>query len=172
MMTSRTNEPLVSRLGSLGVNVRMRLSYIDGCGDGDGYGNGYGYGYGGGDGYGYGCGDGDGYGNGYGNGYGYGNGDGDGYGDGDVYGDGDGDGGDYIADLDRASPLPVRITSAVLRRVNACQDHVDLFGATFPAGAAVYPRDIARARSAGLNIEWAQERLALVPVITKKESRS
>jgi len=111
------------------------------------------------DGYGYGCGDGDGYGNGYGNGYG------DGSGDGDVYGDG----GDYIADLDRASPLPARITSAVLRRAKACQSHVDLFAATFPAGAAVYPRDIDRARSVGLDIEWAHQRLALMPVIDKKQ---
>ena len=130
----------------------------DGSGDGDGDGGGDGYGYG----YGYGGGDGNGYGNG--NGYGYGNGNGYGYGYG--YSDGDGDcyGAGYIADLESAAPLPARITSAVLRRAKACQNHVDLFAATFPAGA-MYPRDIDRARSVGLDVEWAQDALALIPVI-------
>ena len=152
-------------------------SYGYSCSDGDGYGHDDGYS----DGYSYGDGDsnGDGHGDyGYGIGNGYGNGYGDGHSDGYSYGDGDGDSfGDCCSngcghdDLESAAPLPARITSAVLRRAKACQNHVDLFAATFPDGA-IYPRDIDRARSVGLDVEWAQERLALVPVITKKESRS
>lgn len=43
----------------------------------------------------------------------------------------------------------------------ACGDQFTTFSRTFPDGA-VWPRDIEKARSAGLDVGWAQKNLGLL----------
>jgi hypothetical protein len=151
--------------GGSGSGGSGGYGYGDGSGDGSGSG-GYGSGgYGSGSrsgGYGYGYGDGDGSGSGYGYGYGDGDGDGSGYGYGYGYGDGgygygDGSG----SDVERARPVAAIVTVSQLRERAACSEAVRLFRRTFPHGAE-FPRDIVKARVAGLDLEWAREHLGLI----------
>lgn len=48
----------------------------------------------------------------------------------------------------------MKITVEYLKRLNACKDQVDLFAKTFPDGAKVTRDNLAKARAAGLNVEW------------------
>jgi hypothetical protein len=141
--------------------------YGDGDGSGDGYGSGYGYGYGYGYGSGYGSGDGsgDGSGSGYGSGYGSGDGSGSGYGSGYGYGSGSGYGSSQV-DVERCRPEPVNVSARHLRLREACGESVELFTRTFPKGAE-FPRDIAKAIDAGLDLGWARENLGLLMPITE-----
>ena len=121
-----------------------------------------------------GSGSGDCYGSGDGSGDGdcYGSGDGDGYGDGDCYGNGSGFSSGYGSgsgsgsDVERCRPAATLITIEHLRAVDACIGAIRLFKRAFPRGGE-FPRDIAKAESVGLDLEWACEKLGLIPPRTE-----
>ena len=90
-----------------------------------------------------------------GDGSGYGSGSGDGSGDGSGYGSGDG------YDLLACTPAKSTVTIDDITRAGATCDQVGLFKRTFPNGGT-FPDDIDKARAAGLNLEWARQRLGLL----------
>ena len=91
--------------------------------------------------------------------------DGDGYGSGDGSGDGYGDGYGSIEDLVFCVPLSVNVTAKMLREHKACADYLQLFERTFPSGAQ-WPRDRDQAIAAGLDLNWARQKLGLLPVLS------
>ena len=94
------------------------------------------------------------------NGYGdeYGSGSGSGYGSGYGYGDGSGYG---SGDVARCTPSRIRITAEHLIAAAACIDELRSFRRLFPDGA-IWPDDEGKARVAGLNVEWAKEKMGLL----------